>query len=151
RHESDSMNLKRCAIKWVARKMSTGRILMSRPGAAEVAANITGLETEGRVVLLTSVARQGLDGLALEDDTFSVPVSIPWSSVKHMVLRIQHYFSGSSFDYEKPWRYLLDQMLFRARRQKLMGRTRQFVFNLSTMPRRERIEVLRHLVETAIQ
>ncbi|WP_155988210.1 MULTISPECIES: hypothetical protein [unclassified Thioalkalivibrio] len=85
-----------------------------------------------------------------DNDTYEVPVSIPYQNLSQFTLEIQHFYGLWEFIYRSPWRFLVRDSSRVPLLALLWDRVRQTLFNRKQLLRKDRIDVLKDAIEKTI-
>lgn len=113
---------------------------------------VTLSESNGNWSLLVDIAgTYGVEGRWLEADSYDRPVSIPWTNLRDVEFQCTHFLGLFEFEYRSPLTLLLREQLLLPRLEMLRDRVTQMRFNRLRLVRKDRIEILRLVLESSIE
>lgn len=147
------MKFLKAAITLALQKRAPTLIPRSLPRAATVDCFVVTLsESIGNWSLLVdSAGAHGVEGRWLEADSYDRPVSVPWSILRDADFECTHFLGLFEFEYKSPLTFLLREKLLLPRLEVLRDKVTQIGFNRVRLTRKNRIEILRLILESSIE
>lgn len=146
------ITLLKAAIKLALRKPAPTLIPRSLPRAASVdcfMVTLTG-SVDDWSLLVDTAGPCGIKGRWLDAGSYDRPVSIPWTNLRDAEFQCTHFLGPFEFEYRSPQTLLLRENLQLSRLQVLRDRVTQMRFNRLRLVRKDRIEMLRIILESSI-
>lgn len=151
--QRNCMTLLKAAITLALRKPAPTLIPRSLPRAATIDCFVVTLsESIGNwSLLIDSAGPHGVEGRWLEAGSYDRPVGIPWTNLRDAEFQCTHFLGLFEFEYRSPQTLLLREQLLLPRLEVLRDRVTQMRFNRLRLVRKDRIEILRLVLESSIE
>lgn len=143
------------AIRWSLKKVAPKSIPLSGPRALEndFYATYIIVDDMNWKMLVSELSPRGYTGLLWEDEKNGRDATLLIDELKESRPRIviEHYFHGYQFDYKSPIKFLISQLVSWHRIRIQLDYFSQQAFNRKQLVRKERLELLKLLVEKSIE